>query len=227
MKRNHVTLAVLLAALSFFAAPSASAITQSQVQAIKKAVANVPAAEIAAKSAQIVRQSNDTDRKDTALATVREVISKRPATVLAVVAAISKAAPELSAAVAAEAAQICGDQAAEIARVATTSAPGQAEQIAAAVAKASPKAATSVARTVASLVPSQVSKISDAVVSVVPAAGPEIKADATLTRLSQDSASQSQGSGIITSRPGSIRGGPTPNTPPTPVGEPTPYGSAQ
>src|SRR5258708_5411780 len=116
MKRNHVTLAVLLAALSFFAAPSASAISQSQVLAIRKTVASVPAAEMAAKASDIVNRASALEKKDIAVVTVREIASKRPATVVAVVAAISKIAPEVSAAVAAEAAKVCSNQASEIAK---------------------------------------------------------------------------------------------------------------
>src|SRR5690349_12325335 len=111
MKRNQVTLAVLLAALSFVAAPSASALSHSQVVAIKKVVADIPPAEMAAKAAALVSQSAKADRKEVALVTVREIAAKRPATVVAVVAAIAKAAPEVSAVVAAEAAKLAPEQA--------------------------------------------------------------------------------------------------------------------
>jgi hypothetical protein len=221
MKRKHVTMAVLLAALSFVAAPSASAISRQDVQAIKEAVANVPAAEVAAKAAQIVRQANDADRQDVAVATVREVVTQRPATVLAVVAAVSKAAPSASAAVAAEAARIVTDKAPEIAQVAATNAPAQADQIAAAVAKVAPKSATDVTRSVASVVPDQTAKVVEKVVASVPAAQAGINQDATLTRLSQSSAANPGGTGIITTRPGTISGTPPPNTPPTGTGAPT------
>lgn len=214
MKRNKATLAVLLAALSFFAAPSASAISQSDVLAIKKAVANVPAAEVAAKAGQIVSQASDSDRKEVALATVRETVGQKPAALVAVVAAIAKAAPEVTVAVAAEAAKLSNDQAADIAKAATTSAPDQAEQIAAAVAKATPKSATSVARSVATVTPDRTDKIVEVVLAAVPAARNEIANDSTLTRLSQRSAGTQGQGGIFTTRSGSISGKPTPGVPP-------------
>jgi hypothetical protein len=214
MKRNQVTLAVLLAALSFVAAPSASAISVSQVQEIRKVVADVAPAEIAARAAGLVSQASSVDRKDVALTTVREVASKRPATVVAVVAAIAKAAPEVSAAVAAEAAKLATDQAAAIAKAAASSAPAQADQIAAAVAKAVPSSAAKITRSVAVVVPNQAISVSEAVVKAVPAARTEIAADTTMKRLTQRSAAEPVVTGIITTRDGTIRGTPPPNTPP-------------
>jgi hypothetical protein len=214
MKRNQVTLAVLFAALSFVAAPSASALSGTQVQAIKKVVADVPPAEIAARAADLVSQAPAVDRKDVALATVREVVSKRPATIIAVVAAIAKVAPEVSVAVAGEAAKLASDQAASIAKAASAGAPAQAEQIAVAVAKAVPSSATKVTRSVALVVPDQVTTVSEAVVKAVPAAANDIAVDPTIKRLSQRSASQPVESGIITTRGGTIRGTPPPLVPP-------------
>ncbi len=220
MKRNQVILAVLLAALSFVAAPSASALSHSQVLAIKKVVADVPPAEIAAKAATLVTQASNLDRKDVALTAVREIASKRPATIVAVVAAIAKAAPEVSVAVAAEAAKLASDQAVAIAKAAACSAPAQADQIAAAVAKVAPTSAVKVTRTVASVVPDQTPKIVETVVASVPQAKADITADATITRMTQRSASVSDGTGIIITVPGTIRGTPPPLVPPTDEGQP-------
>jgi hypothetical protein len=214
MKRNQVTLAVVLAALSFAAVPSASAISVSQVQAIRKVVADVPPAEIAARAADLVSQAPKADRKDVALTTIREVVAKRPATVVAVVAAIAEAAPEVSAVVAAEAAKLATDQAATIAKAAASGAPAQAEQIAVAVAKAVPGSVTQVTRSVALVVPDQVASVTEAVVKSFPTAANEITADPTIQRLSRRSSSTGTGTGIITTRGGTIRGI-MPNQPPT------------
>ena len=222
MKRNQVTLAVLLAALSFVAAPSASAISVSQVQAIRKVVADVPPPEIAARTADLVIQAPKADRKDVALTAIREVVAKRPATVVPVVAAISKAAPEVSAVVAAEAAKLATDQAAAIAKAAAGGAPSQAEQIAAAVAKAVPGSATQVTRSVATVVPDQVASVSEAVVKSVPTAAKEITADPTIQRLSRRSSSTPTGPGIITTIPGFISGKSTDGVPPPTEFSPTP-----
>jgi hypothetical protein len=214
MKRNQVTLAVLLAALSLVAAPSAGAISVSQVQAIKRVVAEVAPAEIAAQAADLVSQASAVDRKDVALTTVREVVSKKPATVVAVVGAIAKAAPEVSVAVAEEAAKLVPDESAAIAKAAASSAPAHAQKIAAAVAKAVPASATMVARSVAVVVPDQVVHVSEAVVKSVPAVASEIASDPIMKRLTQRSASSPVEIGIITTRPGTIRGTPPPILPP-------------
>jgi hypothetical protein len=220
MKRNKATLAVLLAALSFFAAPSASAISQSDVVAIRKTVANVPAAELAAKAAQIVAQASNADRQEVALATVREIVSKRPATLVAAVAAIAKTSPEVTVAVVTEAARLANDQAPEIAKAAASSAPAQSDRIAAAVAKAAPKSATQVTRAVATVVPTQTSRIVERVVASVPSARAEIASDSVITRLTQRSAATTGNTGIITTRPGTIAGTPAPDVPPTSVSGP-------
>jgi hypothetical protein len=222
MKRKQVTLAVLLAALSFFAAPSASALSQSDVQVIKKAVATVPAAEVAAKAAQLISEASKADRQEVALTTLRAVASTRPAALVAVVAAMAKVAPDVSAVVAAEAAKLSSDQASEIAKAAVTSAPGQAAKIAAAVAKETPVSATKVTRSVALIVPEQTNAIKEAVVASVPAAKTDLANDTTITRLSLRSSAAPGATGVITTRPGTIRGTPPPNVPPDEVTSPVP-----
>jgi hypothetical protein len=218
MKRNQVTLAVLLAALSFFAAPSASAMPESQALAIKKIVADVPAAELAAKAANLVVQADKTDRQEVAVTTVREIAAKRPATIVAVVGAISKAAPDLSPVVAAEAAKLVAERAPEIAKAATAGAPAEADQIAAAVAKVTPKSAAKVAGAVVTVVPDQSTKVVDAVLNLVPSARDDLS---TISRMSQRSASGSGGNGTIITLPGTISGKPAPNVPPVDAGTPT------
>jgi hypothetical protein len=233
MKRNQVTLAVLLAGLSFLAAPSVSALPQSQAQAIKRIVADVPAAELAAKAADLVTQASKVEQQEVAIATVREVASKRPATILAVVGAIAKSVPELSPVVAAEAAKLVGEKSTEIAKVAASAAPAQADRIAAAVAAVAPKSAAKVARSVVLVVPDQTSRIVESVVKVVPASKTDIQKDVTITRLTDRMGSSSGNSGVIVTLPGSISGAPVPTVPPTDAGTPTagadpgrkPYGS--
>jgi hypothetical protein len=217
MKRKQVTLAVLLAALSFFAAPSARALTQADDLAIRKAVANAPAAEVAAKAAQIVSQATKADRQDAAVATVREIVSKKPATLIAAIGAMTKAAPDLSVAIVTAATKLSPDQAAQIAKAAATSAPDQADQIAAAVAKLTPKTALQVTEAVALAVPSQSSKIVEMVLAAVPSAQNEITSSSVLSRSTQRSAATGGSGGIITTRPGTISGN-TPTTPPSSVG---------
>jgi hypothetical protein len=225
MKRNNVSLAVLLAALSCFGASSANALPQSQLVSIKQAVANAPVAELAAQAAQLVTQATKADREEVAVVVVREVVSRKPATAAAVVGAVSKVAPELSATVAAEAAKLSESQAPEIARAATTAAPAHAEKIAAAVAKVAPASSLKIARRAVATTPEQASKIVEAIIAAVPSSRASIASDTAITalaRVSQSSASETGGSGVISSRPGTISGLPAPNLPPESVGPPVP-----
>jgi hypothetical protein len=192
---------------------------ESQALAIKKIVADVPAAELAAKAANLVVQADKTDRQEVAVTTVREIAAKRPATIVAVVGAIAKAAPDLSPVVAAEAAKLVAERAPEIAKAATAGAPAQADQIAAAVTKVSPKSAVKVTSAIVAVVPDQTTRVVDAVVSLVPSARPEIAN--TLSRMTERSASGSGGNGTIITLPGTISGKPAPNQPPSDAGTPT------
>jgi len=204
MKRKHVFLAALVAALSFLAAPSVTALPQTQVAAIQKALVMAPAAEIGAKAAELVRQAGKTDREEVALTAVREIVSKRPATVVAVVGSISKIAPEVSAAVAAEASKLAPNQALDIAKAAAANAPAQADSIAAAVAKVAPNSIASSTRD-AAIVPEQ----SKQVVENVRA---NINPDATsMARSTQQSSSTNAPSGVIFNKPGTISGRPVPS----------------
>lgn len=225
MKRNQVTLAVLLAALSFFAAPSGNAaLPQSQISAIKKIVADVPAAELAMRASEMLSQANTLEKADVASTTIREVASRRPATILVVVGAMAKAAPELSPMIASEASRLVAEKAAEIAKVAAAAVPQQAGQIAAAVAKVAPKSATKVARAVAVTVPDQAPNIVNLVSRSVPASQPSLVQDSTLgklTRMSEGAASSSGNQGVITTLPGTISGQPIPQQPPQDAGTPT------
>jgi hypothetical protein len=224
MKRNQILAAFVLAALCA-TAPSAYALTQTQVVAIKQSVATAPAAELPARAAQIVTQASDTEREEVAIMTVTEAVSRRPAAAAAIVGAISKAAPEVTVAVAREAAKLSSDQASEIARAASMAVPAQAHKIAAAVAKVAPASAVRVTRVVAWAVPENAHVIVQNVVSVVPQLKAQIEQDQTITSLvrsSASSAAETAGTGEVRTRPGTITGDPAPTTAPTPVGPPTP-----
>lgn len=225
MKRNHATLAALLAALSFFAAPSASAVSESQVVVIKKAVTESPAAEVAARAADLVIRADKADREEVGLLAVREAASKRPATIIAVVGAMAKVAPDLSPVFAAEASKLVAERSSEIAKAAAAGAPGHALQIASAVAKVAPKNASKVTRAVVTVAPEQSIKIVEAVVASVPSAKVEIQNDSTITRITRRMSNERMAGGNgdegnFTTRPGTIRGVPPPNSPPNPTSTP-------
>lgn len=215
MKRYKVTLAALLAALSFFAAPFAQAVSTSQILAIKKTIGDVPAVELAAKSAALVRQADAADRQEVAVLAVREVANQRPAAIIAVVGSLAKTAPDLSALIASEAAKLVAERATEIAKAAAAGAPAQAEKIAAAVAKVAPRSASRVAHAVVLVAPDQSSRIVEGVIASVPSSKTEISRDTTITRITERMAAGGGDGGTFTTRPGTISGQSAPNVPPT------------
>jgi hypothetical protein len=206
MKRKTLFVAALLAALATFGVSSAQALSASRAAAIKKAVANVPAAELAATAASIVATADATEREEVAVETLRVIVSKKPSLAPSVVGAIAKIFPESSATIAAEATVLSNEQASEIVKAATSAAPRHANKIAGAVAKVSPKSATKVTRTAVSLVPSAANQIVENVVTTVPSFRQELQKDPTLRRFSRSSAAEGQTQGSISSNPGTIRG---------------------
>ncbi len=206
MKRKTLFVAALLAALATFGISSAQALSASRIAAIAKAVANVPAPELAARAASIVANADSAEREEVALEAVRIIVSRKPSLAPAVVGAVSKISPESSAAVAAEATTLSNDQAAEIVKAATSAAPRQADKIAGAVAKVAPKSASKVTRAAVTLVPSASNEIVESVVSSVPSSRQGIQKDSVITRSTRSSASQGQNQGTITSNRGTIRG---------------------
>jgi hypothetical protein len=206
MKRKTLFVAAWLAALATFGVSSAQALSASRVAAIKKAVANVPPPELAAKAASLVANAGSAEREEVAVEAVRVIVYKKPSLAPSVVGAISKIFPEGSATVAAEAVTLSNDQAEEIVKAATSAAPGQADKIAGAVAKVAPKSAVKVTRTAVALVPTASEEIVAKVVASVPASRQEIQKDAAFTRSTRRSASESQNQGSISSFKGTIRG---------------------
>ncbi len=138
---------VVLVALLTLAASSAYALTEAQSAAAQKAFNKVPATEIAAKAATLVKSTPAADRKDMAVALTRAAIAKNPNVASAVVSSISAVAPEVSPAISAAASAMLRSHAEMIASAATTSAPQYSEQITASVSAAVPSAAATVTKT--------------------------------------------------------------------------------
>ena len=206
MKRKTLFVAALLAALATFGVSSAQALSASRVAAIKKAVANVPAPELAAKAASIVANAESAEREEVAVEAVRAIVSKKPSLAPSIVGAISKIYPESSAKVAAEATTLSNEQAGEVVKAATSAAPRQADRIAGAVAKVAPNSAVKVTRTAVHLVPTAADDIVEHVITTVPSSRQEIQKDAVVTRFTRRSASEGGGQGTITSFKGAING---------------------
>ena len=129
MKRQ--TLVLALAAI--LAGPSAFAVSDAQLKAIKKSVNSVPVPELPAKAAELVTQAAKEDREVVAVTVVRTAIRKSRASAPLIVSAVSKAAP---------------DVAAPVSRVAAEMEAGQSESISAAAIGAAPHAKTQIVSSV-------------------------------------------------------------------------------
>jgi hypothetical protein len=136
---------VVFAALLTFAASSAYALTDAQLASVKKAYNKVPATEMAAKAANMVKQTSTADREAMAVALTRAAIVKNANVASSVVSAISAAAPETSPAVSAAAAEMLNERASTIAMAAAAAAPEYSTRITQSVSTAVPSAATQIA----------------------------------------------------------------------------------
>ncbi|MBI4660627.1 MAG: hypothetical protein HY735_17460 [Verrucomicrobia bacterium] len=184
MKRNHLKLAALLAALLSFGIAPANALPEAKTKAIQQLMAEVPVLELVPKAADIVQKANDADRLEVAATVTRAILSTKPTLAASLVEAIAEVAPETSTVIATLAAELCPAQAQEIARIAASYAPEQASEIAVGVSKAAPNAALSVTRRVVGVVPEMSDKVTEAVMAGVPSSKPAIEGDATLAIVS-------------------------------------------
>src|SRR6186713_2571885 len=73
----------------------------SQVDAFKKILSKVPAPEMPAKAAELVRKAPVNEQKPTAIAVVRAAVQKSPVSAPFVVSAVSRAVPAVAAVAAA------------------------------------------------------------------------------------------------------------------------------
>ena len=119
MKRQMLVLALAAAV----AAPSALAVTEAQLKAVKKSLNSVPVPELPAKAAELVTQAAKEDREAVAVTAVRAAIRKSRSSAPLVVSAVSKAAPEVAAPVSRAAAEMEAAQADTIAFAAVGAAP--------------------------------------------------------------------------------------------------------
>ena len=104
-------------------APSAMAVTEAQLKAVKKSLNSVPVPELPAKAAELVTQTAKEDREEVAVTVVRAAIRKSRSSAPLVVSAISKAAPEVAAPVSRAAAEMEAAQSDTIAFAAIGAAP--------------------------------------------------------------------------------------------------------
>jgi hypothetical protein len=125
MKRQMLVFALAAAV----AAPSAFAVTDAQLKAIKKSLNAVPVPELPAKAAELVSQAAKEDREVVAVTVVRTAIRKSRPSAPLVVSAVSKAAPEVAAPVSRVAAEMEAAQSESIAAAAISAAPHAKNEI--------------------------------------------------------------------------------------------------
>lgn len=131
-------------------------------------LSGVPAPEIAAKAADLVKNVALDERSETTKEVVAAAVQLRPTSATAVVASIAKITPEQAATAAATAAKAQPTQVAAIVRAACASTPGQVKPIVIAVCKELPKQAKVIAVAAAQAVPGQEKEILAAVATAVP-----------------------------------------------------------
>lgn len=131
-------LALLIAV--FGVAFNVHAATEAELTAAQHAVTSVPAPEMPAKAAQVVKAAKKKDRSTVARSVIKAIAAKNRTSVLVSVSSIIKAAPETASAVAHAATLAVPDQASRIARVASIAAPEQTQAIRIAVAEVAPPA---------------------------------------------------------------------------------------
>ncbi|HTL73415.1 MAG TPA: hypothetical protein VL863_08945 [bacterium] len=133
------------------------------------ALSAVTSAELPAKAAALVSQSEAKGRTQATKDIVKAAIGLNPAAATAIVGTIAQTSPDMAATAAATAVSLLPDQAKEIARVAAAAAPTKAGEIVAAVCKLLPKQYKEVAKAVAEVAPGQSKEILTALSTAIPA----------------------------------------------------------
>lgn len=141
----------ILVLSAFCLAPLASLAKDSQDYT--KALKGVPAPELPAKSAEIVKKAKVRDWGDTTVGVVQAGVRISPVSAPAIVGAIAKSVPDMASLAASTAALEQPSQAAAIARAAASAAPARASKIVTAVSRAVPAQTRLVAVSVAESVP--------------------------------------------------------------------------
>jgi len=121
--------------------------------AAQKSLAAVPASELPATAAQLVKASKTADRAADTATVVKAAVLHRPAAAVAVVGAVVQAAPDVAPVAAGTAAAAQPKLASAIAKVAAAAAPSKAGEIVAIVCKAAPAQFRAVALAVAKAAP--------------------------------------------------------------------------
>jgi len=158
----------LVAGLALASGSLASAAESVKTSGLQQALSQVPATELPAKSADIVKMAKTRDRGFITVGVVKSSIRMNPVSTTSVVGAIAQAVPDMASIAAGEAAEEQPAKAAEIAQAAAAAAPARAGKIVAAVCRAVPKQYREVAASVAQVAPGSGPEVLRAVASVFP-----------------------------------------------------------
>lgn len=170
MKRNlglqltSTALCLCLVTATAFAAENTSVDTK----AISKSLSSVPAPELAATAAKLVKDASAAQVQDTVREVVRLAVKQNSAASVAVVGAVASQSRESAPIAAGTAAVLAPKQAIAIAKAAATAAPSQAAKIVQAVCEAAPKQYRDIALTVSRVAPDQAKAIVDALADALP-----------------------------------------------------------
>jgi hypothetical protein len=140
------------------------ALAASATAALKK----VPAAEMPAKAASMIKAASKAEREATTIQVVKVAVALNPASAPALIGTIAREVPASAPVAAATAAAQQPGQASAIAKAAAASAPAQAGAIAGAVCRAVPNQYRNVAVAVAQAVPQSTKQILEAIASAIP-----------------------------------------------------------
>jgi hypothetical protein len=161
---------IALFALSVFCLASfaSSGKDSTQTNPYRNTLIQVPAAELPASAAKLVKEAKARDWGSTTVRVVKAAVELNPAAAPAIVGAIAKSVPEMAAIAAGTAAAEQPKLASAIAKAAAAAAPSKAGKIATAVCRAVPNEYRNVALAIAEAVPGSAKEVLQGVASAIP-----------------------------------------------------------
>jgi Meckel syndrome type 1 protein len=158
----------LVMAVAFVAAAQMRAGETAAANPYFGTLSSIGAAELPAKSAELVSQADSKNRAEATVNVVKAAVGLNPAAAAAIVGTIAQSTPEMAPVAAATAAALVPSQAVAIARAAAAAAPAEAGKIVEAVCRVVPAAYKEVANAVAGVVPGAGKAILDGVSAAIP-----------------------------------------------------------
>lgn len=163
-------ISLVICSLLLFCAINRSWGESAKPDHIQATLSSVPAAEIPAKAAELIKQTKGREQSWMTVRVVKAALDLNPAAAPALVGAICRAVPEMAALAAGTAAEHQPKQASMIARAAAAAAPAKVGKIVVAVCKAVPNDYQNIALAVNQVAPSASKEIIEAIASAIPGA---------------------------------------------------------